>query len=124
MVPAVKLHIENSERENSFSFLNLDINNVFNKEINFPVFINDPVAYGDVSVQCFIFPPLSDFLPSLKDLLGNPVFFLYLCGSVFQFNSLVGMVTYKPKYIEQQYGQTSTQTNLIIGKSITMPNVQ
>ncbi|PIO22580.1 hypothetical protein AB205_0208970, partial [Aquarana catesbeiana] len=56
-----------------------------------------------------------DFLPSLKDLLGNPVFFLYLCGSVFQFNSLVGMVTYKPKYIEQQYGQTSTQTNLIIG---------
>ncbi|XP_077324795.1 solute carrier organic anion transporter family member 1C1 isoform X1 [Lithobates pipiens] len=56
-----------------------------------------------------------DFLPSLKDLLGNPVFFLYLCGSVFQFNSLVGMVTYKPKYIEQQYGQTSTQTNFIIG---------
>ncbi|XP_018425821.1 PREDICTED: solute carrier organic anion transporter family member 1C1-like [Nanorana parkeri] len=56
-----------------------------------------------------------DFLPSLKDLLGNPVFLLYLCGSIFQYNSLVGMVTYKPKYIEQQYGQTSTRTNFIIG---------
>ncbi|XP_044133992.1 solute carrier organic anion transporter family member 1C1-like isoform X1 [Bufo gargarizans] len=56
-----------------------------------------------------------DFFPSLKELLGNPVFFLYLCGSVFQYNSLVGMVTYKPKYIEQQYGQTSSRTNFIIG---------
>ncbi|XP_075066912.1 solute carrier organic anion transporter family member 1C1-like [Mixophyes fleayi] len=56
-----------------------------------------------------------DFLPSLKELLGNPVFFLYLCGSVFQYNSLVGLVTYKPKYIEQQYGQTSSMTNFIIG---------
>ncbi|XP_069618866.1 solute carrier organic anion transporter family member 1C1 [Ranitomeya imitator] len=56
-----------------------------------------------------------DFLPSMKRLLGNPVFFLYLCGSVFQYNSLVGMVTYKPKYIEQQYGQTSSRTNFIIG---------
>lgn len=56
-----------------------------------------------------------DFFPSLKELLWNPVFFLYLCGSVFQYNSLVGMVTYKPKYIEQQYGQTSSRTNFIIG---------
>ncbi|XP_073418447.1 solute carrier organic anion transporter family member 1C1 [Dendrobates tinctorius] len=56
-----------------------------------------------------------DFMPSVKRLLGNPVFFLYLCGSVFQYNSLVGMVTYKPKYIEQQYGQTSSRTNFIIG---------
>ncbi|KAG9469376.1 hypothetical protein GDO78_020672, partial [Eleutherodactylus coqui] len=56
-----------------------------------------------------------DFLPSVKSLLGTPVFFLYVCGSVFQYNSLVGMVTYKPKYIEQQYGQTSVRTNFIIG---------
>ncbi|XP_031754287.1 solute carrier organic anion transporter family member 1C1 [Xenopus tropicalis] len=56
-----------------------------------------------------------DFLPSVKDLFGNPVYFLYLCGSVFQYNSLIGMVTYKPKYIEQQYGQTSSKTNFLIG---------
>ncbi|XP_069807305.1 solute carrier organic anion transporter family member 1C1 isoform X2 [Dendropsophus ebraccatus] len=56
-----------------------------------------------------------DFFPSLKLLLWNPIFFLYVCGSVFQYNSLVGMVTYKAKYIEQQYGQTSSRTNFIIG---------
>ncbi|XP_076198618.1 solute carrier organic anion transporter family member 1C1 isoform X2 [Aptenodytes patagonicus] len=56
-----------------------------------------------------------DFLPSLKNLFGNPVYILYLCASITQFNSLIGMVTYKPKYIEQQYGQTSSKTNFVIG---------
>ncbi|XP_048806146.1 solute carrier organic anion transporter family member 1C1 isoform X1 [Lagopus muta] len=56
-----------------------------------------------------------DFLPSLKNLFGNPVYSLYLCASILQFNSLIGMVTYKPKYIEQQYGQTSSKTNFVIG---------
>ncbi|KAM8777629.1 solute carrier organic anion transporter family member 1C1 isoform 1-T3 [Rhynchonycteris naso] len=56
-----------------------------------------------------------DFLPSLKNLLGNPVYFLYLCASTIQFNSLFGMVTYKPKYIEQQYGQSSSKANFVIG---------
>ncbi|XP_010614109.1 solute carrier organic anion transporter family member 1C1 isoform X3 [Fukomys damarensis] len=56
-----------------------------------------------------------DFLPSLRSLLGNPVYFLYLCASTVQFNSLFGMVTYKPKYIEQQYGQSSSKANFVIG---------
>ncbi|PNI98246.1 SLCO1C1 isoform 3 [Pan troglodytes] len=56
-----------------------------------------------------------DFLPSLKNLFGNPVYFLYLCTSTVQFNSLFGMVTYKPKYIEQQYGQSSSRANFVIG---------
>ncbi|XP_060021318.1 solute carrier organic anion transporter family member 1C1 isoform X3 [Lagenorhynchus albirostris] len=56
-----------------------------------------------------------DFLPSLKRLFGNPVYFLYLCASTVQFNSLFGMVTYKPKYIEQQYGQSSSKANFVIG---------
>ncbi|XP_026358102.1 solute carrier organic anion transporter family member 1C1 [Ursus arctos] len=56
-----------------------------------------------------------DFLPSLKNLFGNPLYLLYLCASTVQFNSLFGMVTYKPKYIEQQYGQSSSKANLVIG---------
>ncbi|XP_012588238.1 PREDICTED: solute carrier organic anion transporter family member 1C1 isoform X2 [Condylura cristata] len=56
-----------------------------------------------------------DFLPSLKNLFGNPVYFLYVCASTVQFNSLFGMVTYKPKYIEQQYGQSSSKANFVIG---------
>lgn len=58
---------------------------------------------------------LTDFLPSLKTLIRNPVYILYLCASTVQFNSLFGMVTYKPKYIEQQYGQSSSKTNFVIG---------
>ncbi|XP_023784072.1 solute carrier organic anion transporter family member 1C1-like, partial [Cyanistes caeruleus] len=58
-----------------------------------------------------------EFLPSLKNLFGNPVYILYLCASIIQFNSLIGMVTYKPKYIEQQYGQTSSKTNFVIGNA-------
>uniref|UniRef100_A0A8C2W477 Solute carrier organic anion transporter family member n=1 Tax=Chinchilla lanigera TaxID=34839 RepID=A0A8C2W477_CHILA len=56
-----------------------------------------------------------DFVPSLRSLFGNPVYFLYLCASTVQFNSLFGMVTYKPKYIEQQYGQSSSKANFVIG---------
>ncbi|KAB1254572.1 Solute carrier organic anion transporter family member 1C1 [Camelus dromedarius] len=61
-----------------------------------------------------------DFLPSLKSLFGNPVYFLYLCASTVQFNSLFGMVTYKPKYIEQQYGQSSSEANFVIGTQDSM----
>ncbi|CAM4561769.1 unnamed protein product [Leuciscus chuanchicus] len=56
-----------------------------------------------------------DFLPTLKSLLGNPVYFLYLCITIIQFNSLIGMVTYKPKYIEQHYGQSASKANFLMG---------
>nr|XP_006633230.2 PREDICTED: solute carrier organic anion transporter family member 1C1-like isoform X1 [Lepisosteus oculatus] len=56
-----------------------------------------------------------EFLPSLKNLLGNPIYFLYLCVTVIQFNSLIGMVTYKPKYIEQHYGQSASKANFLMG---------
>lgn len=58
----------------------------------------------------------SDFLPTLRSLLGNPVYFLYLCVTIIQFNSLIGMVTYKPKYIEQHYGQSAFKANFLMGK--------
>ncbi|MGH0170150.1 UNVERIFIED_CONTAM: hypothetical protein FKN15_070972 [Acipenser sinensis] len=56
-----------------------------------------------------------DFVPSLKSLLVNPVYVLYLCVTIIQFNSLIGMVTYKPKYIEQHYGQSASKANFLIG---------
>ncbi|KAK3544752.1 hypothetical protein QTP86_026725, partial [Hemibagrus guttatus] len=56
-----------------------------------------------------------DFLPTLRSLLGNPVYILYLCVTIIQFNSLIGMVTYKPKYIEQHYGQSASKANFLMG---------
>ncbi|KAJ8261865.1 hypothetical protein GJAV_G00159340 [Gymnothorax javanicus] len=56
-----------------------------------------------------------EFLPSLKNLFGNPVYVVYLCVTIIHFNSLIGMVTYKPKYIEQHYGQSASKANFLMG---------
>uniref|UniRef100_H3DF25 Solute carrier organic anion transporter family member n=1 Tax=Tetraodon nigroviridis TaxID=99883 RepID=H3DF25_TETNG len=58
---------------------------------------------------------VQDFVPTLKSLFGNPVYIIYLCVSILQFNSLIGMVTYKPKYIEQHYGQSASTANFLMG---------
>uniref|UniRef100_A0AAX7SLU7 Solute carrier organic anion transporter family member n=1 Tax=Astatotilapia calliptera TaxID=8154 RepID=A0AAX7SLU7_ASTCA len=64
----------------------------------------------------------SEFVPTLKSLLGNPVYTIYLCVTIVQFNSLIGMVTYKPKYIEQHYGQSASKANFLMGM-INIPAV-
>uniref|UniRef100_A0A3P8WAY5 Solute carrier organic anion transporter family member n=1 Tax=Cynoglossus semilaevis TaxID=244447 RepID=A0A3P8WAY5_CYNSE len=55
------------------------------------------------------------FLPSLRRLLGTPVYFLLLCGSILKFNSLIGLFTFKAKYMEQQFGQSASRANFLIG---------
>ncbi|KAM9845826.1 solute carrier organic anion transporter family member 1C1 [Aulostomus maculatus] len=55
------------------------------------------------------------FLPSLRSLLGTPSYFLLLCGSVLKFNSFIGVFTFKAKYIEQQFGQSASRANFLIG---------
>ncbi|XP_029317884.1 solute carrier organic anion transporter family member 1C1 isoform X2 [Cottoperca gobio] len=55
------------------------------------------------------------FLPSLKRLLGTPVYFLLLCGSILKFNSFIGLFTFKAKYMEQQFGQSASRANFLIG---------
>ncbi|TMS05841.1 solute carrier organic anion transporter family member 1C1 isoform X1 [Larimichthys crocea] len=63
-----------------------------------------------------------EFVPTVKSLLGNPVYIIYLCVTIIQFNSLIGMVTYKPKYIEQHYGQSASKANFLMGM-INIPAV-
>uniref|UniRef100_A0A667ZXE5 Solute carrier organic anion transporter family member n=1 Tax=Myripristis murdjan TaxID=586833 RepID=A0A667ZXE5_9TELE len=63
-----------------------------------------------------------EFVPTLKSLLGNPVYVIYLCVTVIQFNSLIGMVTYKPKYIEQHYAKSASKANFLMGM-INIPAV-
>ncbi|TNN00292.1 hypothetical protein fugu_011538 [Takifugu bimaculatus] len=48
--------------------------------------------------------------------LGIQMYIVYLCVTILQFNSLIGMVTYKPKYIEQHYGQSASTANFLMGE--------
>uniref|UniRef100_A0A3Q2ZYY5 Solute carrier organic anion transporter family member n=1 Tax=Kryptolebias marmoratus TaxID=37003 RepID=A0A3Q2ZYY5_KRYMA len=57
----------------------------------------------------------SGFLPSLKRLLGTPAYFLLLCGSVLKFSSFIGLFTFKAKYMEQQFGQSASRANFLLG---------
>ncbi|KAM3874814.1 solute carrier organic anion transporter family member 1C1-like [Diretmus argenteus] len=56
-----------------------------------------------------------DFIPTLRILLGNSVYLVYLCVTIVQLNSLIGMVTYKPKYIEQHFRQSASKANFLMG---------
>lgn len=56
-----------------------------------------------------------DFIPTLRMLLGHPVYLIYLCVTIIQLNSLIGMVTYKPKYIEQHFRQSASKANFLMG---------
>uniref|UniRef100_A0A8C6ZPI3 Solute carrier organic anion transporter family member n=1 Tax=Nothoprocta perdicaria TaxID=30464 RepID=A0A8C6ZPI3_NOTPE len=64
---------------------------------------------------------LKDFCTSLKTVLSNPMYLTLLCSSLLQFSSFIGFLTYKPKYIEQQYGQSTSKSNFIIGLTSLPP---
>ncbi|CAH2278562.1 solute carrier organic anion transporter family member 1C1-like [Pelobates cultripes] len=63
---------------------------------------------------------MKGFLLSLKQLLCTPLYSLLLLMTFLQMNSFLGFITYKPKYIEQQYGQSISKANFITGIS-TLP---
>ncbi|KAM9732695.1 solute carrier organic anion transporter family member 1C1-like [Menidia menidia] len=63
-----------------------------------------------------------NFIPTLRTLLAHPVYLIYLCVTVIQLNSLIGMVTYKPKYIEQHFRQSASKANFLMGM-INIPAV-
>ncbi|NXS44955.1 SO1C1 protein, partial [Balaeniceps rex] len=85
---------------------------------------NDKTSY--VIMPCIfqsqlIYPFLSDFYTSLKKVLSNRMYFTFLCCSLLQFSSFIGFLTYKPKYMEQQYGQSTSKSNFLIGLTSLPP---
>uniref|UniRef100_A0A6J0V237 Solute carrier organic anion transporter family member n=2 Tax=Pogona vitticeps TaxID=103695 RepID=A0A6J0V237_9SAUR len=63
-------------------------------------------------------PSLKGFFKSLKRLLGNKCYFLFLCISLLQFSSFIGYLTYNPKYMEQQYGQAASKANFVTAVAV------
>uniref|UniRef100_A0A673BMW1 Solute carrier organic anion transporter family member n=1 Tax=Sphaeramia orbicularis TaxID=375764 RepID=A0A673BMW1_9TELE len=81
---------------------------------------NHNLKLTDIAKECVksgIFTTFhsTGFFPSLKRLLGNPTYFLLLCGSILKFNSFIGLLTFKAKYMEQQFGQSASRANFLIG---------
>lgn len=60
------------------------------------------------------------FFLSLKALACTPIFVMLMVITLLQTNSFLGFITYKPKYMEQQYGQSISRSNFITGAS-TLP---
>ncbi|KAA0721170.1 Solute carrier organic anion transporter family member 1C1 [Triplophysa tibetana] len=56
-----------------------------------------------------------DFLPSLKKLFSNSIYILIICTSFVQINGFIGMITFKPKFMEQIYGQSASRAIFLIG---------
>ncbi|KAM8973822.1 solute carrier organic anion transporter family member 1C1-like [Pelodytes ibericus] len=63
---------------------------------------------------------MKGFLISLKKLFCTRLYIILLVITLLQMNSFIGFITYKPKYIEQQYGQSISKANFITGAT-TIP---
>ncbi|XP_051889873.1 solute carrier organic anion transporter family member 1C1-like [Pristis pectinata] len=55
------------------------------------------------------------FISSVKSLFTNHIYISYLLSMVLQVNALVGLLSFKAKFIEQQYGQSASKSNFLIG---------
>ncbi|XP_056197075.1 solute carrier organic anion transporter family member 1A2-like isoform X4 [Falco biarmicus] len=56
-----------------------------------------------------------DFIPFLKALFCNPVYMLFICITVLQFSAFNGMISFMPKYLEQQFGKSASDAIFLIG---------
>uniref|UniRef100_A0A8C0FAH2 Solute carrier organic anion transporter family member n=1 Tax=Bubo bubo TaxID=30461 RepID=A0A8C0FAH2_BUBBB len=58
---------------------------------------------------------IPDFTPFLKALFRNPVYMLFICITVLQFSAFNGMISFMPKYLEQQFGKSASDAIFLIG---------
>ncbi|XP_047599008.1 solute carrier organic anion transporter family member 1B3 isoform X1 [Lutra lutra] len=65
---------------------------------------------------------ITGFFQSLKSILTNPLYVIVQFLSLLLASSHIGAITYVFKYIEQQYGQSASEANILLG-TITLPTV-
>uniref|UniRef100_A0A671YBF7 Solute carrier organic anion transporter family member n=1 Tax=Sparus aurata TaxID=8175 RepID=A0A671YBF7_SPAAU len=54
-----------------------------------------------------------DFVPSLRRLFKNTIFTLMILTYLVSVNGFIGMITFKPKFLEQVYGQSASKQTLL-----------
>ncbi|XP_005379107.1 PREDICTED: solute carrier organic anion transporter family member 1B1 [Chinchilla lanigera] len=62
---------------------------------------------------------MTDFLKSMKNLLTNHLYIIFVILTLMMFSGFVGGFTYIFKYVEQQYGYAISQANLL--GALTIP---
>lgn len=70
-----------------------------------------------INIKSLLVLTFPDFFPSLKRLFTNKIYVLYMISNIVMFNAFVIIITYTPKFFEQQYGQSASKTNFLIGMS-------
>uniref|UniRef100_A0A8C3GAY6 Solute carrier organic anion transporter family member n=1 Tax=Cyclopterus lumpus TaxID=8103 RepID=A0A8C3GAY6_CYCLU len=56
-----------------------------------------------------------DFIPSLRRLFKNSIFTMMILTYLVSVNGFIGMITFKPKYMEQVFGQSASKAIFLIG---------
>ncbi|XP_054911371.1 solute carrier organic anion transporter family member 1C1-like isoform X2 [Poeciliopsis prolifica] len=56
-----------------------------------------------------------DFVPSLKRLFRNSIYTMMILTHLVAVNGFIGMITFKPKFMEQIYGQAASKAIFLIG---------
>nr|XP_020849983.1 solute carrier organic anion transporter family member 1B1-like [Phascolarctos cinereus] len=65
---------------------------------------------------------LAGFFYSLKCIITNKVYILFLISTLMTVSSFIGSITYIPKYLELEYGMSMAKSNFLLGTT-TMPFV-
>ncbi|XP_036876236.1 solute carrier organic anion transporter family member 1B3-like isoform X1 [Manis javanica] len=65
---------------------------------------------------------LTGFLQSIKSILTNPLYVIFVFSMLLQVSTFIGGFTYIFKYIEQQYGRSASEANILLG-IITIPTI-
>uniref|UniRef100_A0A8C6UWR6 Solute carrier organic anion transporter family member n=1 Tax=Neogobius melanostomus TaxID=47308 RepID=A0A8C6UWR6_9GOBI len=56
-----------------------------------------------------------DFMPSLRRLFRNSIFIIMVLTQLVAVNGFIGMITFKPKFMEQTFGQSASKAIFLIG---------
>uniref|UniRef100_A0A7N8Y7Q5 Solute carrier organic anion transporter family member n=1 Tax=Mastacembelus armatus TaxID=205130 RepID=A0A7N8Y7Q5_9TELE len=62
------------------------------------------------------------FIPSLKRLFKNSIYVLMILTYLVTVNGFIGLITFKPKFMEQIYGQSASKSIFLIG-AVNLPAV-
>uniref|UniRef100_A0A8C5DGQ0 Solute carrier organic anion transporter family member n=1 Tax=Gouania willdenowi TaxID=441366 RepID=A0A8C5DGQ0_GOUWI len=63
-----------------------------------------------------------DFIPSLKRLFSSSIYSMLILTYLVAVNGFIGMITFKPKYMEQVFGQAASRAIFFIG-ALNLPAV-